>query len=560
MIAQTENGRPHSTPGTDPEIPNGPHQAVQFCTIPILIVAHVLLLVTAYVIAFQLRFDLNVPSRYRQVMLYSLPWVLAVKLASFQVFGSFHGWWRHIGFADLAMLLKASAISLAALLAVDSLLSPGTGIPKSVLLIDAGTCILLIGGARSIRRLTREYIRPFFVCDERRRAFMIGALHGGDGLVGPIHDHPQLDYRIVGFLDDEVRYHGTHLRGIHFVGAPDDVAELSRKHNVSDVLVIANSIGGERLRNIMRECRKCNTTLKMLPQLSELLHGNNRLQIRDVDIDDLLRREPIDLNDSAIAEMIEGCVVMITGTRGSIGSEICRQVLRRGPRRLVLVERAENSLFLIQQELGRFSAVCEVVSCIADIGDQMRMETIFTHNRPQLVFHAAAHKHVPLMEQNPGEAITNNVLGTRTLVNLAEQYGVDRFVMVSTDKAVNPTSVMGVSKLIAEHYVHARSETAATRFIVVRFGNVLASAGSVVPTFLDQIRRGGPIKVTQPKMERFFMTIPEASQLVLQAAAQGRGGETFVLDMGKPVRIIDLANDLLHLAGLSTRDIEIVTS
>ena len=289
-----------------------------------------------------------------------------------------------------------------------------------------------------------------------------------------------------------------------------------------------------------------------------LLAANYSPQIRDVDINDLLRREPVQLNSDAISNLIAGRIVMVTGAGGSIGSEICRQVLKFRPKMLLLVEQAENSLFLVEQEFRALRTESVVIPYIADITDKARMNQIFGEHRPSIVFHAAAHKHVPMMEYNPGEAIKNNILGTRQLAELAEEHGVQEFVMISTDKAVNPTSIMGVSKQLAERFVHAFSEVASTKFVVVRFGNVLGSAGSVVPIFQEQIRRGGPVTVTHPDIERFFMTIPEASQLVLQAAAMGKGGEIFVLDMGEPVGIVDLARDLVRLSGLKPDDIDIV--
>jgi FlaA1/EpsC-like NDP-sugar epimerase len=308
----------------------------------------------------------------------------------------------------------------------------------------------------------------------------------------------------------------------------------------------------------MENCAQVDVTLKVIPAMEDLVAGDYSVQIRDVDINDLLRREPVQLSGEAIATLLEGRTILVTGAGGSIGSEICRQVLRFRPSRLVLVERAENNLFLIEQELRRSKAETELFACIADVTDAPRVDQILAIHRPSVVFHAAAHKHVPMMESNAGEAIKNNVLGTKLLAELADRHGVQEFVMISTDKAVNPTSVMGVSKQIAERFVHAFSEAATTKFVVVRFGNVLASAGSVVPIFQDQIRRGGPITVTHPEIERFFMTIPEASQLVLQAAVMGKGGEIFVLDMGESVRIVDLAQDLIRLSGLEPEDIEIV--
>jgi FlaA1/EpsC-like NDP-sugar epimerase len=291
--------------------------------------------------------------------------------------------------------------------------------------------------------------------------------------------------------------------------------------------------------------------VKMIPSVDEMLGGGFQMRIRDVEIDDLLQREPVQLDRQAIAAMLNGKCVLVTGAGGSIGAEICRQVLRGSPELLVLVDRSENSLFRIEQELQwGDKASCPLVSCLADICDWRQMEPLFVQHAPDIIFHAAAHKHVPLMETHPGRAVANNVLGTKVLADLAAVYEVERFVQISTDKAVRPTSVMGATKQLAERYVHARGQQAdSTVFVVVRFGNVLASDGSVVPIFREQIRRGAPITITDPQMERFFMTIPEAAQLVLQAAAIGTGGEIFVLDMGEPVKIIDLAQEMIRLSG-----------
>ncbi len=315
---------------------------------------------------------------------------------------------------------------------------------------------------------------------------------------------------------------------------------------------------GSELRRLVDDCAEAGLTLKVIPALEELVTGTYSVQLRDVNINDLLRREPVVLNSDAISTLVAGRTVMVTGAGGSIGSEICRQVLKFRPRKLLLVERAENSLFLVEQEFNLLRLDTTIIPCIADITDRQRLEQVFRQHRPEIVFHAAAHKHVPMMEYNPGEAIKNNVGGTQQLAEVADEFAVQEFVMISTDKAVNPTSVMGVSKHLAERFVHAFSEVATTKFVVVRFGNVLASNGSVVPIFQEQIRRGGPITVTHPEIERFFMTIPEASQLVLQAAAMGNGGEIFVLDMGQSVKIVALARDLIRLSGLQPDDIEIV--
>jgi FlaA1/EpsC-like NDP-sugar epimerase len=345
------------------------------------------------------------------------------------------------------------------------------------------------------------------------------------------------------------------------LGGVDDVRMLIAKRGVEEVIVPSGLISGKQFRSLLAECTEMGAELKVLPGIDELLSGDkvpSHVQLRPVEIKDLLRREPVELDDSAIRNLISGRVVMVTGAGGSIGSEICRQVLRYSPLKMLLVERAENSLFLVQQELARLQPPPAFEPLIADITDESRMDQIMSDHRPEVVFHAAAHKHVPMMEWNPAEAIKNNVFGTRLLARLADQHGVKEFVTISTDKAVNPTSVMGCSKLLAERYVQALSAHSETKFIVVRFGNVLASNGSVVPIFQDQIRRGGPITVTHPGIERFFMTIPEASQLVLQSATMGSGGEIFVLDMGESMKIIDLARDLIALSGLAADDIEIV--
>lgn len=344
------------------------------------------------------------------------------------------------------------------------------------------------------------------------------------------------------------------------LGTVDDAGREAIKRGVDEVIVQSGRLTGRRFRKLLDDCAAAGAAVKVLPGIDELLSAKNpsHVQLRPVEIKDLLRREPVQLDDSAIRALVEGRTVMVTGAGGSIGSEICRQVLRFGPKKLLLVERAENSLFLVEQEFGRLEPKPAFEPLIADITDEPRMEQIMLAHAPEVLFHAAAHKHVPMMEWNPAEAVKNNVFGTRLMARLAEQHGVRVFVSISTDKAVNPTSVMGCSKLLAERFVQALSAASRTKFIVVRFGNVLASNGSVVPTFQEQIRRGGPITVTHPGIERYFMTIPEASQLVLQAATQGEGGEIFVLDMGESVKIIDLARDLIALSGLEPDDIEII--
>jgi FlaA1/EpsC-like NDP-sugar epimerase len=434
-------------------------------------------------------------------------------------------------------------------------------VQRSVILLDWACTILLIGGIRTAYRSLREELRPLFSGRPARSAIIVGANRSGELIARNLMAASQNPYFILGFLDDDPQLKHARVAGIEVLGSVDDAGFQAGRRRVDDVIVQSGTLTGKRFRRLLDECTAAGATVKVLPAIDELLDGQSdptHVRLRSVEIKDLLRREPVKLDDSAIRALIEGRTVMVTGAGGSIGSEICRQVLRFSPRRLLLVERAENALFLVEQEFSRLDPKPAFEPLVADITDTQRMEQIFATYQPEVVFHAAAHKHVPMMEWNPAEAIKNNVLGTRQMATLADRYGVREFVAISTDKAVNPTSVMGCSKLLAERFVQAMSQDSKTQFIVVRFGNVLASNGSVVPTFQEQIRRGGPITVTHPGIERFFMTIPEASQLVLQAATQGSGGEIFVLDMGESMKIVDLARDLIALSGLEPDDIEIV--
>jgi FlaA1/EpsC-like NDP-sugar epimerase len=474
--------------------------------------------------------------------------------------------WGRVAFGDLTALLWAATLSLLIFATFDSLvLSTGFApwiprIRRSVLLLDWVATIMLVGGLRTLWRSFREELRPLFERHKAKSALIVGANQAGELIARNLTATSNSPYMIAGFLDDDPALRHTRVAGREVLGTVDDVGREAAKRGVDEVIVQSGSLTGRRFRKLLDDCVAVGASVKVLPGIDELLSAKNpsHVQLRRVEIKDLLRREPVQLDDSAIRALVEGRTVMVTGAGGSIGSEICRQVLRFGPKKLLLVERAENSLFLVEQEFGRMEPKPAFEPLIADITDEPRMEQIMLAHTPEVVFHAAAHKHVPMMEWNPAEAVKNNVFGTRLMARLADQHGVRVFVAISTDKAVNPTSVMGCSKLIAERFVQALSAASQTKFIVVRFGNVLASNGSVVPTFQEQIRRGGPITVTHPGIERFFMTIPEASQLVLQAATQGDGGEIFVLDMGESVKIVDLARDLIALSGLEPDDIEIV--
>lgn len=510
-----------------------------------------------YWLSYELRFDFEIPPADYASFLTTLPWVLAIKFALFLFLGQYEGWWIHVTFADLIALVRASAFATFLVTATEYFFGRGYYTPRSVLVVDCLGVIVLLSGLRGSWRLYREQFWPFFNQNGHRWALLVGTDHGTVMLAHQIQSIRELPYRIRGLvaIDDTVA--ASRMGQMPILGRLEEIREIAAACKTTDVLVTAGALAGPRMRNLMNACKEAGLELKIMRRIEDRLSGDHRIPIRDIEISDLLRRAPVLLDTKMIAKLIEGHTVMVTGAGGSIGSEICRQLLRFSPKRLVLVGRGENRIFKIERKLQFLHAPTEICSCIADITDEARMRCLFGKYRPEVVFHAAAHKHVPLMEQNVGEAIRNNVLGTSSLADLADEFGVGNFVFISTDKAVHPTSVMGVSKQLAERCVHALSQVSNTKFTVVRFGNVLGSDGSVVPIFQEQLRRGGPITVTDPRMTRFFMTIPEASQLVLQAAAMGNGGEIFVLEMGEPVKIVDLARDLIRLSGLPEDSIEI---
>ncbi len=519
---------------------------------------HAAVFALLYLLSWGLRTEFTFTEDDWVTILVTLPGVVLIQTGVFYYAGHCHRSWYSVSFSDLVMLFHSATLSLLIIATLDRLFVRVLHLSAGVLLIDWAMVILVLGGMRAVGRLSREELSPRLWRSDYRKALIVGANQSGETLARHLLSDRRLKYQPIGYLDHDASRIGSTFGGIPVWGLPSNAIEIATRLGVEDVLVISGVLTGPQLRELMERAAAAEIKIKVIPAYDDLLSTNYAPQIRDVDINDLLRREPVELNSDAISSLVSGRTVMVSGAGGSIGSEICRQVLKFRPKTLLLVERAENSLFLVEQEFRALRTETQIVPCIADITDRDRMSQIFKSHRPAVVFHAAAHKHVPMMEFNPGEAIKNNVLGTRQLAELSDEFGVQEFVMISTDKAVNPTSIMGVSKQLAERFIHAFSEKAGTKFVVVRFGNVLASNGSVVPIFQEQIRRGGPITVTHPEIERFFMTIPEASQLVLQAAAMGKGGEIFVLDMGEPVRIVDLARDLVRLSGLTEADIEIV--
>lgn len=518
---------------------------------------HVLVFGASYLLSYVIRFDGAVPDHYHEVGLRTLPLVLAVQLGCCLLMGVHRGMWRYASFVDMMQLVEAVTLGAGLLFVANhALLHPQ--IPRSVLLIDAILAILATGTLRGASRLMRERYYPLLAGGASERVLVFSASPAGEALVREIQRHPGLGIRVAGIVDPNPELQGCSLGGIRVLGAPSELESFVARHRVDSVLIPAPSASSTSVRSLLDELGGAKVRLQAVPGLDALLTGSLTVHPREVNPDDLLRREPVDLDGASIGQVLGGRTVLVTGAAGSIGSEICRQVLGYRPRKLVLLDISENGLYWAEKELRGRSGETEVVTCLTSVADQPQLRACLALHSPEVVFHAAAHKHVPMMEACPGEAIKNNVFGTRTLVDESIAAGVGTFVMISTDKAVNPTSVMGASKRLAEMYLQSLGRRAKTRLVTVRFGNVLGSNGSVVPLFQEQIRRGGPITVTHPEMTRYFMTIPEAAQLVIQAGAFGESGEILVLDMGEPVRIVDVARDLIRLSGLQPgEDIDI---
>jgi FlaA1/EpsC-like NDP-sugar epimerase len=521
----------------------------------IVIGAHVALWTASYSLAFGLRFDFRWPDGFPRALSVWLPLLIVTRVAIFFGYGLFRGLWRYTGARDLIAIVGATTISS---LVFATFMAFGLGpIPRSIPIIEWLGAIFLVGGMRfAIRAVHTQATQLVSKEAGARRILIVGAGDAGEMLLREIQNQ-RARYEPVGFADDDRRKIGERIHGIKVLGRTCDLAQLAIDHAVEEILIAIPSASGAQMRRIVGFCKASGVRFRTIPGLDHLIHGRVTVsQLRDIAIEDLLRREPVQLDTDQISETVAGKIVLVSGAGGSIGSEVCRQVCRFGPASLILLEHGENSLFNIHRELQERFGGIDLVPCIADVTDEPRLREIFAEHRPEVVFHAAAHKHVPMMEWNPGEAVKNNVFGTKTLADVSDEFAVRRFVMISSDKAVNPTSVMGVSKRVAEIYVQALSQRSETRFVTVRFGNVLGSAGSVIPIFKQQIATGGPITITHPDMQRYFMTIPEASQLVLQAGSMGRGGEIFILDMGQPVKIVELARDLVTFSGL-TPDVEI---
>jgi len=527
------------------------------------IVADGALIAAAWWLAFELRFDHGVPPYYDTLFKRTVLIVVGIKLLVFILFGFYDRWWRYVSTRD--MWSAARGVTVASLVADVTVYfaSPVADVrlPRSIAVMDWLLLLALIAGSRLIARSVFERPTPGRLVARGKEVLVVGAGEAARDTIREMHRNPQLGYTPIGLVDDDPRKKNIRIHGVRVLGTTADLPHLLRDNKPDEVLIAVPSASGEFRRAVVTTTRDLGVPVKTLPGLHELISGDIdlALQIRPVQVEDVLGRDPVDVDLDSAAPYVEGKTVLVTGAGGSIGSELCRQLTRLGLQRLILVEQGETALFEIERELVDERSFSAAVPVLADVGNPTKMRQVFERYEPSIVFHAAAYKHVPLMEANPLESVRNNALATKVVADAAVAHGVERFVLVSTDKAVNPKTVMGQSKAVCEWVVEAYGarEDISTRFVAVRFGNVLGSSGSVIPIFRRQIEKGGPVTVTHREMTRFFMTIPEAASLVIQSGSIGGEGHVFVLDMGDPVKIVELAEQMIRLSGKDPGEIGI---
>ena len=551
-----------------PQFPVGPSALLRFRK-PLILLAHVGIFAASLMLSFLLAHNMQFGSWLVEQYFPLLLFFIVVKVIIFGLFRQYRGWWRYVGISDLTSILRASLVSTLLIVTLWTLvmyieplrrnLGKLSLVSQGVFVADLLITVMMLAGLRMLVRLYYEEFRT--VEGGRLKRFgIVGAGNAGEALLREIHRMSVAQYEVVGFIDDDPSKQGLSIHGIPVLGTVEQLPTISKQRNIEEMAIAMPSASHQQLRRVIQVCEGTKIRFRTVPSITDIASGRFRVsEIRDVDINDLLGREVVQLDLELVESFIKDKTILVTGAGGSIGSEMCRQVCTFKPKLLLLIEQAENPLFYIERELRSEFEDISTKAIICNITNSDRVAEVFERYKPQVVVHAAAHKHVPLMELNPGEAIRNNVIGTKVVADAAHKFGAGNFVMISTDKAVNPTSIMGSSKRIAEMYVQDLSNTSRTHFVTVRFGNVLGSEGSVVPIFKKQIAAGGPVTITHPDMKRYFMVIPEAVQLVLQAAAMGKGGEIFVLDMGEPVGIMDLARELITLSGFRPgEDIEMV--
>ncbi len=510
----------------------------------------------AWLLAFWLRFNLELPEPYSEQAWQSVQWVVPLYAFFFLTFGLYRGIWRFASLPDLQRIIIA--ISGGALAVAAALFMLQFAVPRSVLVMSPVLLVMIMGGSRLAYRGWKERRLGALIPADSEPVIVLGATEAAAGLIKDLARSPQ--WRVVGVFDDNRTHHGHQIHGATVYGAISDVPGFQRRLNARHAIIAMPEVNHGERRRAVEIAQAAGLQVLTVPSFDDLMTGRVTVsQIRNVELDDLLGRDPVKLDTAGLREWLGARTVLVSGAGGSIGAELCRQVARYQPQRIVLLESSEFPLYQIEQEFRREMPGITISPVIGDVKDARRMQQLLSTLKPTVVFHAAAYKHVPLMEnENAWQAVLNNVLGTRVLAETAIANGVEKFVLISTDKAVNPTNVMGATKRLAELICQSLQQRRATSFVIVRFGNVLGSTGSVIPKFREQIAAGGPVTVTHPEITRFFMSIPEAVQLVMQAGLMGAGGEIFVLDMGEPVKIADLARDMIRLSGFGENDIKVV--
>lgn len=511
----------------------------------------------AWVLAYLLRFNFSIPADFSAEMLATAGWVVVLQVAVFIGFGLYRGVWRFASVADLKRIFLAVGFSAVLLSAFFFMVKTNVVIPRSVLVLDPLLLILAMGGSRFAYRAWKEHVLYGTTLKQGEPVIVLGAGEAAIALVKDLARSTQ--WRVVALLDDDVSMVGREVFGVKVKGSIQQLEDVSTHLSVKYVIVAMPSVHHQIRREAIELANALELEVMTVPAIDDLMSGKVSVsQIRKVDVEDLLGRDAVKLDSSGLQKLIDHQTVIVSGAGGSIGSELCRQIVKFHPETLICLDISEFSLYQLEQELTAMNLKTKLVYFTCDVKNKVRVNHILAQYQPSVVFHAAAYKHVPMMENgNVWEALSNNVIGTHTLAQSCKTHGVSKFVLISTDKAVNPTNVMGASKRLAEMVCQGLQSENGTRFVIVRFGNVLGSSGSVIPKFREQIAKGGPITITHPEITRYFMSIPEAAQLVMQAGLMGKGGEIFVLDMGEPVRIVDLAADMIRLSGFNADEIKI---
>lgn len=522
----------------------------------LIILTHICIIILSFWAAFVFRFDSNIPQKYFITFYNRLPLLLCSKVFAFAIFGVFSGLWKYVSIDDVWRIVKANMVGTFIFVASEVSFFGLHDFPRTIFAMDWILCTGMVIGVRFLSRYTRERYYHNHKIDSKK-ILIIGAGATGIMLLREYRKNPSMG-KVIGFMDDDrMKLHET-IHGIRILGNRKAIPKIVDRYEVDEIVIAMPMVKGDDMRDVLAYCEKTKAKIKIAPHINKILSGKLVIKPREVQAEDLLGRETVSIDLKDVSVYIKNKVVLITGAGGSIGSEIARQIAQFSPKEVILFDHHENFLYFLNIEFKVKYPNVKTKTFIGDIRDVGLLAQLFSKNKPQVVFHAAAHKHVPLMEENPVAAVKNNVLGSRTLIYVASHYNVERFILISTDKAVNPTSIMGMSKRIAEIILQTRAKSSKTKFMAVRFGNVLGSSGSVVPLFKKQIAEGGPITITHPDVERYFMSVKEAVMLVLQAGALGNGGELFILDMGEQIKIIDIAKNLISLSGLTLgKDIEI---